>query len=181
MSSFVQNTQYEVVHCCSCSMPFAMTADFRRRRLADHKSFYCPAGHGQSYCGQNEADRLRGELQRAQAQAERAESKAAAARHERDKIAKAHRRMRQRVMNGVCPCCNRSFENIRNHMRDMHPDYGRDKTLRELRQAFGMTQEDVAQEAGVSPPQVSRFENSRPMPAEARQRLEGWVDAQSAA
>lgn len=24
---------------------------------------------------------------------------------------------------GVCPCCNRSFTNVRRHMTSQHPDY----------------------------------------------------------
>lgn len=32
-------------------------------------------------------------------------------------------RDRARFANGVCPCCNRSFENVARHMRTQHPDY----------------------------------------------------------
>ena len=85
------------------------------------------------------------------------------------------------MANGVCPCCNRSFENLRNHMHTQHPDYGQEKTLRALRIAFGMTQEALAREAGVTAPQVSMFENNRPVSAEARTRLEWWLDNQHAA
>lgn len=174
MAHFVGTTEFVVLTCCNCGMQFAMTADFRRRRLDDRKWFYCPAGHSQVFTGATEAQRLREQLERAQASA-------AVARRERDQISKAHRRMRQRVANGVCPCCNRSFENLRNHMHTQHPDYGQEKTLRALRIAFGMTQEALAREAGVTAPQVSMFENNRPVSAEARTRLEWWLENQHAA
>ena len=32
-------------------------------------------------------------------------------------------RIRQRIANGVCPCCQRSFGNVRAHMETQHPDY----------------------------------------------------------
>lgn len=32
-------------------------------------------------------------------------------------------RAKKRVANGVCPCCNRSFENLRRHMKAKHPDW----------------------------------------------------------
>ena len=37
--------------CCRCGVAFGMTQDFEARRRDDHKSFYCPNGHGQSYRG----------------------------------------------------------------------------------------------------------------------------------
>jgi hypothetical protein len=27
------------------------------------------------------------------------------------------------VANGVCPCCNRTFQNLARHMAGKHPDY----------------------------------------------------------
>jgi DNA repair exonuclease SbcCD ATPase subunit len=32
-------------------------------------------------------------------------------------------KLRNRVGKGVCPCCNRSFENLKRHMVSKHPDY----------------------------------------------------------
>lgn len=28
-----------------------------------------------------------------------------------------------RVKNGVCPCCNRSFQNLKRHMNTKHPNW----------------------------------------------------------
>ena len=28
----------------------------------------------------------------------------------------------KRVHNGVCPCCNRSFQNLQKHMKTKHPE-----------------------------------------------------------
>ena len=32
-------------------------------------------------------------------------------------------RVKRRVGNGVCPCCNRTFKNLADHMTTKHPDY----------------------------------------------------------
>jgi len=32
-------------------------------------------------------------------------------------------RLQKRVANGVCPCCTRSFANLRRHMETTHPEY----------------------------------------------------------
>lgn len=174
MAEFDHSTRFVVETCCNCGMQFAMTHDFKRRRLNDHKDFHCPAGHPQHYVGQSETQRLQGEVQRLNGQVQEA-------RRERDSIAKAHRKMRTRVMNGVCPCCNRSFDNLRRHMESQHPDFGEARTLRALREAFGMTQAQVAAEAFTNTAYVSNYENGKPVPVEARDRLEGWLNSQNAA
>jgi hypothetical protein len=38
---------------------------------------------------------------------------------------------RKRHVAGVCPCCKRSFKQVREHMERMHPDYDPDRELRE--------------------------------------------------
>jgi protein gp37 len=47
-----------------------MPADFRRRRLEDHKSFYCPSGHGQSYTGKSDVEKERERAAAAERKAE---------------------------------------------------------------------------------------------------------------
>ena len=54
--------QTATIHCCNCGMPFMVTLDFQRRRLADHEMFYCPAGHAQRYPGSTNEQKLREEL-----------------------------------------------------------------------------------------------------------------------
>jgi hypothetical protein len=31
--------------------------------------------------------------------------------------------MRKRIQSGVCPCCNRTFENLGRHMKSKHPAF----------------------------------------------------------
>lgn len=181
MGKFADNVWFETETCCNCGMTFAMPVDFQNRRRDDHKLFYCPAGHGQHYTGKTEAQKLRDELAATSAKLETARERTARVVRERDHIAKAHRKMRVRVMNGVCPCCNRSFENLRQHMQSQHADFGSEKTLKALREAFGMTQADVAGEAYTIPAYVSLYERGKPVPAVARERLDYWLENQHAA
>jgi hypothetical protein len=32
-------------------------------------------------------------------------------------------KVRRKVANGSCPCCNRHFENLQRHMQTKHPEY----------------------------------------------------------
>lgn len=176
MSQFSDNQWFEVSRCCNCGVAFAMTTDFDRRRRNDRKDFYCPAGHQQHYTGPTEAQKLKAELERKEQMLQAAQARAATAEDECALVAKAHHRMRNRVMNGVCPCCNRSFGNLMRHMKSEHPEFAEKQTLSTLRRAFGMTQADVAREAGVHAHHVSLFERDRDLSGRARMRLEGWVE-----
>ena len=74
---------FVVEDCCECGMAFAMTQEFKNRKLEDKTMFYCPSGHRQHYLGKTEAQKLREQLERteiqrdhARAEAERAEARA---------------------------------------------------------------------------------------------------------
>ena len=42
--------------CFHCGMLWAMTEDFKRERVRDGQSFYCPSGHGQIYTARKELE-----------------------------------------------------------------------------------------------------------------------------
>lgn len=114
--------------CYSCGVLFAMTEDFKNNRLKDRKSFYCPSGHAQHYLGETDTERLK----KAQAREVALRDQLEAAVREGEKTRQALLRDRQRFMNGVCPCCNRSFENVRRHMSSQHPDYNVEEIARPM-------------------------------------------------
>lgn len=182
MGNFVNNEWFEIEHCCNCGMAFAMTRDFHRRRLENKgSSFYCPAGHGQHYTGPTEAQKLKKELEAKSLMLEAANHDVVVAKMERDKVAKSHLKMRKRVMNGVCPCCNRTFQNLMSHMKTEHPEFKEIQTVAALRQAFGMTQSDVAREAGVYPVSISLYERGKPVSDTQKRRIDAWADRHNAA
>ena len=90
----------------------------------------CPLGHTFVPAGRSEADKLRDQLAREQHRREQAE---ADAQHERRRVALRDRqiaarkgqvtRLRKRIENGVCPCCNRHFGDLHAHMRTQHPGW----------------------------------------------------------
>lgn len=115
--------------CCNCGIEFAMPERFQRACQADSKKyFYCPNGHSQHYA-ESAADVLRRERDRLKQQAARLEDEAREAR-EREESAKRQAaafkgvatRIKNRVKHGVCPCCNRTFQDLARHMKSQHPD-----------------------------------------------------------
>lgn len=120
------------VTCCKCKMDFWMADSFHDTmlRLREAGTFYCPAGHGQSYvAGKTEAEKAREEADRQRRLAERAIQRAAmleddlvAARRSAAAYKGRATRMTNRAKAGICPCCNRHFVNLERHMSAKHTD-----------------------------------------------------------
>lgn len=179
MSNYVDNIEFSTMQCCSCHMAFAVTARFEQDRRNDRETFYCPQGHPQSFrAGNDEVTRLQRELERQRELREAESARLQKVVQERDQIAKAHTKMRTRVMNGVCPCCNRTFQNLLRHMQSEHAG---EVNLKTLRAAFGMTQAQVAKEIGVYPAAISLHERGKPVARYASEAIDRWVSVQAPA
>lgn len=123
-------SQLYIQDCCSCGMTFAVPTEFDRRRREDHKTFYCPSGHPQSYTGKSEEQKQR---ERAQLLERRLANRDEDLRAERAAHATTRHRLnatkgvltktKKRIAHGVCPCCKRTFANVERHMSSQHPDY----------------------------------------------------------
>ena len=110
------------ITCCVCGTPFAMGRELRLSRLDDHRSFFCPNGHAQSFTGPSEATRLKQELQwerdttaSLRGRLDQAEGSLRAT--------KGHvTRLRNRAAAGECPFgCNRRFPGLSEHIAKKHP------------------------------------------------------------
>lgn len=122
--------------CCECGIGFAVDSSVQRRWRASGDAFYCPNGHRQRYT-QSEVQRLGKQLEQTQKLLEnereskewykqrQADERAAREATERRLVAAKGQqtKLRKRVQNGVCPCCTRSFTNLRRHMATKHPDH----------------------------------------------------------
>src|SRR5262245_38750575 len=113
--------------CIACDVVFAMPERLMRELRQTGATFYCPRGHSMVY-DDNENDRLRKQVERLQAQRVHADDQRKAA--ERALMAQKgqNTKLRNRIANGVCPCCHRSFVNLRRHMTAKHPDFTENPT-----------------------------------------------------
>ena len=126
MTVFTAVDTFEIEHCCKCGMAWGMTSDFQKRRLSDKGAFYCPAGHPQHYIGTSDRDRaqrLAGELDMERTRRQQAEKAADYAARSRKAVSTRLKKVRARVGHGVCPCCNRTFKALADHMATKHPTY----------------------------------------------------------
>ena len=116
-------TQMIAEYCCKCSMPFSISEDFYDRKVKDHTTFYCPYGHPQNYVGKTEEQKLKERLRRSELEREQAEGYVKELEKSRSAFKGQITKTKNRISKGLCPCCNRSFLNMKRHMEHQHPDY----------------------------------------------------------
>jgi len=128
METIASSGQLTVV-ICWCGMRHAVPSELRREQERQHADgqpvtdIYCPLGHTHVPVGEPKYKRLERERDRAQNEA----ATRAAERDQAEASARAFKgaatRSRRRAAAGVCPCCGRSFKQLRRHMANKHPDY----------------------------------------------------------
>jgi sRNA-binding protein len=92
-------------------------------------TFYCPRGHLLSI-GESDVDKMKKQLEEKDRRIEFERIQRQSAEKDRN-VAIAQRKRAQtmlknqseRVKNGVCPCCNRSFAKLAAHMKTKHPTW----------------------------------------------------------
>jgi hypothetical protein len=98
--------------------------------LREHKgTLHCPKGHRLGF-GDSEADKLRVRLEQEERRTERqrkekewAQQDAAKAKRSASAYKGKLTATKNRVGHGVCPCCNRTFQQLARHMKCKHPNY----------------------------------------------------------
>lgn len=124
--------QYVRVNCCKCGEAIWMTADRKAWYQADsRRSFHCLAGHAQHFSNEdNDVDAMRRERDRLRQRQAQLDDKVRYERRLREaaeRQASARKgqitKLRKRASAGVCPCCTRSFQNLRQHMANQHPKF----------------------------------------------------------
>lgn len=116
-------TDLEVMCCPICGVLYAVP-----ERLLDHArshpadEWYCPNGHNLHFPGKSNEQKLREERDRRAAVQARLDQTEASLRSTKGVVTKQRKKL-QRVSAGVCPCCNRSFQNLSRHMENQHPEF----------------------------------------------------------
>lgn len=137
MNTITHTTTLTVQECCNCHVLFGMPHEWDTSLRESHAMFYCPAGHGQHYTGKTEAQKLSEKLKEAEQRAiiekNRLNYSEARLSSTLDQLGATQRsltghkaaktRIKNRIAAGVCPCCNRSFQNVARHMAGQHPTF----------------------------------------------------------
>lgn len=123
-------TDFKIIHCGECGIEFGVPAHFYNERRNNGGGWYCPNGHRRAF-KEPVVDQLRRQRDRLkQAIAEKEDALDSAYRQvsaARGQITK----LKKRASAGVCPCCNRTFQNLQRHMASKHPDFAKTEDLAE--------------------------------------------------
>jgi len=118
-----------IENCCNCGMAFGLDRDFYNKRAEDHKTFFCPKGHEQHYIGKREVDKLKEQVQQLETNLQYSHNIRNELRNQVQQLnysvraqKAAKTKILNRVKNGVCPCCNRTFQDLQSHFKTKHPE-----------------------------------------------------------
>jgi hypothetical protein len=121
----------ERVSCAECHIVFGIEVAHVAALRESHRTFYCPKGHRLHFGGESESERLERELAAAKRREGFANDRARATRDQleaSERSLRGHKaaktRIKNRIANGVCPCCKRSFQDLHRHMAGQHPHFG---------------------------------------------------------
>lgn len=129
---FAADATLVVVACSVCGVTYAIPASFDRSArkyrgdTANGWKICCPFGHTWWYVGETEKARLKRERDNARnalhatRELLRHEERSHAA--TRGHVTRKRKEL-ARVKAGVCPCCNRTFQNLGRHMASQHPEF----------------------------------------------------------
>lgn len=114
---------------CWCGTPFSLPKRLLESAQTDAHTIYCPHGHTVVW-KETEADKLRRERDRLKQDAARledekrwAEGQASLAKVRAEKAERKVKTMTKRAAAGTCPCCQRTFSNMAEHMKHQHPEF----------------------------------------------------------
>ena len=105
--------------CITCGVIFGVPETLIESLKRNGGFFHCPNGHAQGW-NEGTEQKARKKAERALHQERQQHDQTRAA---LDESEKKRKRIEERIANGVCPCCNRSFKNVRRHMKSKHPEF----------------------------------------------------------
>ena len=128
--TIILGVELETVHCGTCGGVYALGKRYIEKKYEEGGYWTCPyCGSSWGY-GQSEMSRLKKRLENSESglKSERNKLAAEKARHDQTKMSlrgqkAAKSRIKNRIAKGVCPCCNRYFENLHSHIEKKHPNY----------------------------------------------------------
>ena len=119
------------INCGKCGGTYAINERYREQMYQQGGSWNCPYCEcGWGYSQNNENSKLKEQietLERSKKFLERQAENARNAERYQKNCARAQKaaktRIKNRIKNGVCPCCNRTFKQLAAHMKNKHPNY----------------------------------------------------------
>jgi len=122
---------HAITECGCCGVVY--TVPYKAHEHARRKGgfFHCPNGHQWGWDGKSsENAQLRLERDRLKQRLAQKDDAISSLEGSLTATKGVVTRMKNRAAAGVCPCCNRSFQNLRRHMHSKHPNYTKGEHLK---------------------------------------------------
>lgn len=135
MSTIQLSIQLITVHCGVCGGTYAINERYHQKKREECGHWHCPycecswgfSGKTKAQIEQEKREMVERQLEQARAESARMRDERDTAENRRRAEKAAKTRIKNRVANGVCPCCNRSFQNLHRHMTTKHPEFAGDQ------------------------------------------------------
>lgn len=112
------------INCGCCGGTYAINERYREKQYQDGGCWTCPyCKVSWGYSNNSENAKLKRELDAERQRKERALAEANSLRASLSAQKAQTTKLRNRAKNGVCPCCTRSFTDLRRHMTTKHPEF----------------------------------------------------------
>lgn len=119
------------INCGECGGTYAINERYRQQQYEKGGLWTCPyCKTSWGYSNNSENANLKKQLDQERRNREFYQNNAKAEREARERTERrlsatqgAKTKLRNRIKNGVCPCCTRSFSNLRDHIKTKHPDF----------------------------------------------------------
>ena len=128
---------FELLNCANCSISFAIPTKLNSELMRNHETFYCPKGHSNYYPGKSDEEKLQEEIHSLEKSLSAANERTdhwykRTQEEKRSKAAhKAHYTiLKKKVKKGQCPCCDKIFPDVAEHIKTTHPDYNKKMKVR---------------------------------------------------
>lgn len=122
-------TEFLLVYCWDCSIPYYLTKEKYDRCKSHKENFFCPNGHGAVFTSgpveelKKQLEDEKQKLKWAQDSRDYYQRKTKTLEKSRAAIKGQLTRVRNRIKHGVCPCCTRTFQDLSRHMKTKHPEF----------------------------------------------------------
>lgn len=115
------NIQLTEMQCGECGIVFSVPESWRAEKQRTGNGWYCPNGHSRVY-RESDTDKFKRLLDEERKRHANTLSRLNEAKASEQKVTKQLKRINKRVSAGVCPCCNRTFQQLARHMKSKHPE-----------------------------------------------------------
>lgn len=130
MATNEPSPRFDRLQCCGCYRRFEVESDWNRSRENYRDSVTCPYCTTKLIPTEWEVDRLKrvcdsleSENARLRQENEQADRRAVESLRRLSAIRGVNTRLRRRIANGGCPCCQRTFGDLAAHMATKHEGY----------------------------------------------------------